>query len=175
MLHTVLVVSIELRFAPTFVHIPWISAFALIATGVVIWVSVRHGSDHRATVDRILTVWLVAALVVVAYLTLQPGPNGLVGARPSIFNPMSRLDREDAIANVLLYIPVGLFAALLWRSKTWIVVRATGFVFAVSFTIEFAQRALPLDRAATTHDVVFNTLGGLAGAVVGALVARAAR
>jgi glycopeptide antibiotics resistance protein len=34
---------------------------------------------------------------------------------------------------------------------------------------------LPINRAASIHDVMFNTLGGLVGAMVGMLVARMVR
>ena len=39
--------------------------------------------------------------------------------------------------------------------------------------VELTQGIVPIDRAATTHDVMFNVLGGFVGAVAGAFVAHA--
>lgn len=157
---------------PTLEGVAWSLVIAVAASALVAVASTRRGSDRTRTVNRVLTVWLLAALCAVVYLTLQPGPEGFAGARPSIFNPVSKLDGRDAVANALLYVPVGLFAALLWRSSRQMVTWATALAFAVSFTIEFSQWVLPIDRAATAHDVIFNTLGGFVGALVATVLVR---
>jgi glycopeptide antibiotics resistance protein len=166
---------IELRVISTLLAGILIAAIALVASGVVIAVSRQRGADRDFIVDRLVMVWLMAALAAVAILTLQPGPGGFDAARPAKLSPFSPLNRRDALANLLLYLPVGFFAVSLWRSKSRPVVWATGFALSVSLTIEFAQWVLPIDRASTTHDVLFNTAGGFIGAVAGAVVARLAR
>jgi glycopeptide antibiotics resistance protein len=75
----------------------------------------------------------------------------------------------------VLFLPVGFFAALWWRSTSRPVVWAAGLAFTVSFAIEITQLVLPINRAASIHDVMFNTLGGLVGAMVGMLVVRMVR
>ena len=162
----------EPHFGPTLVGVAMMAVIAVGTSALVAAISAQRGTPRHRIIDWILVVWLVAAISAVAILTLQPGPGGLGSARPSIFNPLSRIDEWDAVANALLYVPVGLFAVLLLRSTPRMVAGATVLAFAISFTIESAQWVLPIDRAATTHDVVFNTLGGFAGAVLGSLVFR---
>lgn len=165
----------ELHFVSPIPGGVWIFAITVAVSTVVAAVSFRRGAQRGAIVQRILTVWFVASLVGVALLTLQPGPSGFDDPLPSIFNPISPVSTGDAIANTMLYVPVGLFAALLWRTKPRVVAFATGLAFAVSLTIELAQRVFPIERAATAHDVIFNTLGGFIGAVVGSLLVDAIR
>lgn len=162
----------ESHFGPTFVGVVWILGIAAVVSVLVAALSARQGAERGSIVDRVLWVWFAAALLAVAILTLRPGPEGIGGARPSILNPFARIDEEDALANVLLYVPIGFFAALIWRSKSHVLIRAASVALGVSVAIEFAQAVLPIDRAATTHDVVFNALGGLVGAALGGLVVR---
>jgi hypothetical protein len=166
---------IELRLGSTLLSGIWIAAIALVASGFVIGFSRGRWADRDSIVDRLVTVWLMAALAGVAILTLQPGPGGFDAARPAILSPFSRLDVPDALANLVLYLPVGVFAVFRWRSESRPVMWATGFALSVSLAVELAQRVLPIDRAATTDDVLFNTVGGFIGAVAGAVVARLAR
>ena len=165
----------ELYFGPTVAGVGWIVAVGVAAGLVLAGVSLLRGVGHRSIANRLLVVWLATALVAVAFLTLQPGPQGFDGPRAASFNPFSRLNRRDALANTLLYVPVGLLAVLLWRRRERGVLWATALAFGVSFSIEFAQWVLPIDRAASIHDVIFNTLGGFAGAILGSLVVRATR
>ncbi len=158
----------------TLMAIAWLVVIAAGASALIGAIAVQRQVERDSLVNRVVAVWLAIALCAVVVLTLQPGPQGFSGARPSVFDLLAPLATEDAIANTLLYIPVGLFAALLWRSKSSTILRATGFAFSVSFAIEFAQWLLPIDRAATTHDVIFNTLGGFVGAVLGTLIVRVA-
>ena len=164
-----------LRFGSSVLSLIWIPAITLAASGVVIALSRRRGADRTTTMDWLVMVWLLAAVAAAAILTLQPGPQAFDGARPSILNPISRVDVRDAVANVMLYLPVGFFAALFRRSKPRPVVWATGLALSLSLLIESAQLLLPIDRAATTHDVIFNTVGGFIGAVAGTIVVRTAR
>lgn len=167
--------TIGLRLDLTLLSGVWIAAFALVASGLVIGFSRQRGADRDSIVDRLVTVWLMAALAGVAILTLQPGPDGFDAARPAILSPFSPLNRRDALANLVLYLPVGFLAVFRWRSKSRPIVWATGFAFSVSLAVELAQWVLPIDRAGTTHDVLFNTAGGFIGAVAGAVVVRLAR
>jgi hypothetical protein len=153
----------------------WIAAIALVTSGAVIAISRQHGADRGSTVDRLVMVWLIAALAAVAILTLQPRLGGFRAARPSQFNPISRVDVQDALPNLVLFLPVGFFAALRWCSKARPIAWVAGLAFSLSLSIELAQWVLPINRAASIHDVLFNTVGGVIGAMAGILVARLAR
>jgi glycopeptide antibiotics resistance protein len=83
------------------------------------------------------------------------------------FEPLtSRLtiDRLEFLANVGLFVPVGVFLLLLFGSGFWWV--AIGVGLALTSVIENAQRSIP-GRVPDPRDVVANT----AGTVIGVLVA----
>jgi VanZ family protein len=163
------------NFGPIVASVLWIVPVALAASGAVVVVSHRDGADRGTLVDRLAGVWLVASLVAVASLTLLPLVGGFADPRPSNLNPFSSIAARDAIDNVLLYVAVGFFSVLRWRGKPRPVVWATVFAFFVSFGVEAAQAILPIDRAASAHDVLFNTIGGLIGGVFGGTVLRLVR
>jgi len=72
----------------------------------------------------------------------------------------------DAIANLLLYAPLG--AALVWNGRVG--VKPVFYAFLLSACIELAQTVIP-GRDPSLSDVTFNTLGAAAGQVA-ALLAR---
>ena len=151
----------------------WIAPVALAAGVVVVAFSLRRGADRRVIVERLALVGLLAALGAVAALTLQPlAGGGFDAPRAPTFNPLSRIGRKDALDNVLLFLPVGFFAAMWWRLKPRPVMWATGLAFTVSFVVETIQLMLPINRAASIHDIMFNTFGGLAGGLAAMLVVR---
>src|ERR1051325_2403630 len=68
----------------------------------------------------------------------------------------------DFVANILLFVPLGLglgFAGVSWR-------RATVIAAAASTSIELAQYFIITGRFATLGDVVSNTIGGSLGAMM---------
>ncbi|MFI5931850.1 VanZ family protein [Actinoplanes sp. NPDC051494] len=73
----------------------------------------------------------------------------------------------EQIANIALYVPVGLLAGLLWKNA----VRATLLGFALTAFIETCQYDIP-GRAGSLTDIRNNTIGALAGAVLAAVVTR---
>ena len=154
----------------------WIVPVAFAAGTVVVAISRHREEDRGVMVDRLVIVGLLAALSAVAALTLQPlGGSGFGAPRAPILNPMSWIGRRDALDNLLLFLPVGFFAALWWRSRPSPIIWAAGLAFTASVAIEMTQLELPINRAASIHDVMFNTLGGLVGAMVGVLVVRIVR
>jgi VanZ family protein len=165
-------VRTDYYFGSPVVTVAWIVAVAVVISGGAVAISHRRGADRAAIVERLEVVWLIAAVGAVALLTLQPGPGGLGSALPQNVSPVSNPSLSDALANVVLYLPVGFFATLVWRRRARPVAWATGLAFSVSLSIEAAQWLLPIGRASETRDVIFNTLGGLIGAVAGTLVAR---
>ncbi len=156
-------------FGSPLVSVAWVAAIAVAVSGAVVVASRRRGLDRAAMVERLRMTWLVAALGAVAILTLQPGPAGFGSALPPIPNPFANTSWYDTVGNVILYLPVGFFAVLVWSGKPRPVAWATGLAFFVSLSIEGAQLLLPIGRSAQTHDVILNTLGGFIGAMAGSL------
>ena len=97
------------------VTVAWIVAVAVVISGATVAISRRRGADRAAIVERLEMVWLIAAVGGVAILTLQPGPGGFGSALPPTRNPVSSATLSDTIANIVLYVPVGFFATLVWR------------------------------------------------------------
>ncbi|MCM3780009.1 VanZ family protein [Microbacterium hydrocarbonoxydans] len=69
--------------------------------------------------------------------------------------------RLEIIANVLVFVPVGVFAFLLVPRRIWPIAVVLGP--AISVAIEIAQRVALPHRAATVSDVVANSGGALIG------------
>ena len=69
---------------------------------------------------------------------------------------------SQALANVILFVPIGLFASW-WLPRWWMAI-VLGFVLSGGF--ELVQALLP-GRTTDGWDVVWNTLGTGIGAVVG--------
>src|SRR5215831_2676441 len=79
--------------------------------------------------------------------------------------------RGDLVANVLLYIPFGLFLTLAFPTRIGAVARSVGATVAglgVSTAIEMAQ-VYDVGRVPSLYDVATNTLGAAAGALAAAL------
>src|SRR6185369_15887689 len=115
----------------------------------------------------------------IAYASLQPfgpwlapppgTPYFLLGPWPG------RLPRYDVTINLLAYLPLGFFVALLPpRARPWRRI-ATGMAAgaALSLAMESLQMLIP-PRDANAYDLIFNALGALIGASLGAALARSA-
>lgn len=163
----------QLHFVSITVSLAWIAVITLAINIAMTAVLRRRGSGYGSIADRLQVVWLIAAIAAVVVMTLQPGPDGFGAPLPSLPNPLAPVVVPDAVANVVLYLPLGFTATLLWKSKPHRVFMATGLAFCVSLAIELAQWILPISRSAQIHDVIFNTLGGFVGGVAAALVLRA--
>jgi VanZ family protein len=125
------------------------------------------------TVALILGIPFLAGL---ALLTLTPSrveermPNLL----DAVLRGIHRLGWEsldftklEILANVLVFIPVGILAFVLLPRRAWPVSLLIGP--GISLTIELAQRfALP-HRAATVNDVLANSTGAILGVLVAVL------
>ena len=74
-------------------------------------------------------------------------------------------DRKlEFLANIALFVPVGMFLMLLFGTRLWWV--ALGASFAMTSAIEFAQRSIP-GRVPDERDLLANGMG----AVIGVLIA----
>ncbi len=75
------------------------------------------------------------------------------------------LGKVELVANLLLFVPVGLFGSVASRRPVGAVVAASAF----SILIEMLQALVPaLGRSCSTSDWFYNTLGALAGGLVAA-------
>jgi glycopeptide antibiotics resistance protein len=76
-------------------------------------------------------------------------------------------DRAEYLANIALFVPVGLFLLLLFGSRLWWLALAAA-IFLTS-SIETVQRVVP-GRVSDDRDIAANTIGAVAGIVLGAVL-----
>ncbi len=119
---------------------------------------------------------LSSYLIILVTTSLWPKPVDGVGVIATITRELLRFtigvdalkwiqyNQLEAIANVLLYIPLGVFLALFWpNARLWMLCLVPVLV---SVGVEISQRLFLPDRYATVNDVFFNALGGLLGVVI---------
>ena len=121
-----------------------------------------------------LSLVTLAYLAFVGWVTLTPGSAAptssdlvlRVLARAQRYDELSWLtyDRAEYLANVALFVPVGLFLLLLFGTRLWWLALAAGITL-TSF-IETAQRAVP-GRVPDERDIAANTLGAVVGILAG--------
>jgi VanZ family protein len=122
----------------------------------------------------LLSVVTLAYLGFVAWITLTPGDVAPTSSdlvervlnRLQGYDDLAWLtyDRAELLANVALFVPVGLFLLLLVGTRYWWV--AAGLAFVMTSAIETAQRSIP-GRVPDERDLLANTVGALIGIVLG--------
>lgn len=125
----------------------------------------------------LLSLMTGAYLVFVGWLTLTPSSAAPTSSdlvmrvltRLQTYDELSWLtyDRAEFLANVALFVPVGLFLLLLFGTRFWWV--AVMAAVAMTSAIEFAQRSIP-GRVPDERDIAANTLGALIGIAVGVVL-----
>jgi glycopeptide antibiotics resistance protein len=121
-----------------------------------------------------LSLVTLAYLAFVGWLTLTPAADAPTRselvlrllARLQTFDHLGWLtfDRAEYLANVALFVPVGLFLLLLLGSRFWWL--AIGAALLLTSMIETAQRSIP-GRVSDERDIAANTLGAVVGVVAG--------
>ncbi|WP_340539445.1 VanZ family protein [Nocardioides sp. GXZ039] len=124
-----------------------------------------------------LSLVTLAYLGFLGWVTLTPASSAptssdlvtRVLARLQRYDELSWLtyDRAEFLANIALFVPVGLFLLLLFGSRWWWVA-AVG-AFALTSAIESLQHSIP-GRVPDDRDLLANTLGALIGIVVGLIL-----
>lgn len=112
-----------------------------------------------------------AYLAFVGWLTLTPRPLGNEALVWRVLNALHRrgyaewldFNRLEFLANIGLFVPVGMFLLLLFGTRQWWLAGAASF--ALTLFIETVQRDIP-GRVSDPRDVLANTAGGLIGVVV---------
>ncbi|TFC93330.1 VanZ family protein [Cryobacterium sp. TMT3-29-2] len=79
----------------------------------------------------------------------------------------------EFVANIALFVPVGLFVTIMTGARGWWLAVMVGF--AASCTIELGQLIFNPDRFATVSDVIANTVGTAVGAALGLVLLRGGR
>jgi glycopeptide antibiotics resistance protein len=112
-------------------------------------------------------------LVFVAWLTLTPQPIGpdqeefiqrvLDGLHRRGYVQSLDYDRLEFLANIALFVPIGMFLLLLFGAGGWWLAAIGSF--GMTAFIEFAQQAIP-GRVSDDRDLMANTIGALIGIVV---------
>jgi glycopeptide antibiotics resistance protein len=115
-----------------------------------------------------------AYLAFVGWVTLTPGSEAPTQsdlvlralARLQGYEHLSWLtyDRAEYLANIALFVPIGLFLLLLFGTRWWWLAVAAA-LFMTSF-IETVQRAIP-GRVSDDRDIAANTMGAVVGVAVG--------
>ena len=125
---------------------------------------------HRHPVLSLLTGGYLA---LVAWLTLTP--QGYAAEHISIiYRVLDAFHRRgyllaiddnqlEFLANVALFVPIGMFLLLLFGNRLWWVAVAASF--AMTTAIETAQRAIP-GRVSDERDLLANGMGALIGVLI---------
>jgi glycopeptide antibiotics resistance protein len=122
---------------------------------------------------RIIAILTVAYVAVIAALTLGPQPTdgatksiarAIVGIVDRHLDSGFRYHHLEFLANVAMFAPLGLLLILLLGRRRWWVVVLLGIVATCS--IEFSQVFIP-SRVPDTRDLIANTIGAIAGLLVG--------
>ena len=79
----------------------------------------------------------------------------------------------ESSANVVMFIPLGIFAAMAFPTRAWWVIAGLGII--VSTCMELGQLLFITARFSSVVDVVMNTLGTVIGIAAVLLVARRSR
>ena len=142
----------------------------------------HHSTVALRRLQVVSAILLAAFVVVVAIITLWPGPPD-PGGQQALKAFLSRAHQRGLLtlitfggiefgANVLMFIPIGTFGALALAKMRWLIVPAA---IAASAIIEVIQATLMPERFGTPQDVVANGLGALIGYLLACLVVQAVR
>ncbi len=125
---------------------------------------------------------LITFGVVVTVITFWPGPpdpDGQLALREFLLQAYTHglptwitFGRIEFAANIVMFVPIGLFGALVLVRHSWLVVP---IAVAASIAIEVFQSARLAERVGTPRDVIANGLGALLGYLCSLLVLRVAR
>ena len=118
-----------------------------------------------------LSLVTFAYLGLVGLVTLTPSTTSPVPFAVRVLTALQRrgyleslsIDRAEFLANIALFVPIGVFLLLLVGAERWWI--ALFLPFFLTVFIEVAQRDIP-GRVSDPRDVLANTMGGVAGVFV---------
>jgi glycopeptide antibiotics resistance protein len=128
---------------------------------------------RRIVVLACVGVAVLAGVLVVGYLPsrvdggLEPTVRRMLAWLQSLgAPPWVDYDFADFVGNIAFFVPIGLIAALLLPWRVWWL--AIPISAALSGALELGQFLFLPQRYASLTDVLANTLGAIAGALIGA-------
>jgi glycopeptide antibiotics resistance protein len=133
---------------------------------VVAGIGVARVVRRRRTLTRSVIVGLAMWLAAIAYLTLQPGHAGRLNLVPFAFG--SSATPFEPVANVLLFVPLG----ILLSSLGWRLIAVLGLGLGISLAIEVTQFLLGQGCTADVNDLIENMLGAGVGWLVALALGR---
>ncbi len=117
-----------------------------------------------------VTVAVVLAITLMPRTFVAPVRGAVMRLAYAVAEPtlagMSFTEVESTL-NALVFIPLGAVLAIIFGKKLWLF--APVFAFGISFTVEHLQAQVP-GRVPDVNDIVWNTIGGMIGACVVALI-----
>lgn len=122
----------------------------------------------------LLALFTIAYLVFVGFMTLGPQPLG-ASSEGLLWRALDVLASHSATswitysaveftANILMFVPIGLFLLLLFGRRFWWLAILVGFTLTVG--IETTQLYIP-GRVSDIRDIISNTTGAVAGVMAG--------
>lgn len=132
----------------------------------------------------VLTLVTLAYLALVGWLTLTPLDGAQRGILWDVLDVLDRIPGLDWVtfagleftANILMFVPFGVFFVLLLGRRRWWLAVILGFVLTAG--IEFAQQFIP-SRVSDPRDLLSNSVGTVLGTLLALVLtaskARAAR
>ncbi|WP_233548793.1 VanZ family protein [Clavibacter lycopersici] len=145
------------------------------------WASGRD-RERRRLRRRQAAVLLLAYVALIGLVTLTPDSVDR-GVYPYLMRgvlfaqhhgiPGLRYSMIEEVANVAMFVPLGMLGVLAFGTRRWWVVVLAGT--ALSASVELAQGAFLPARVASVTDVLANGTGALVGAAAAALVAARTR
>jgi glycopeptide antibiotics resistance protein len=141
------------------VHLPWLAFSVLI--GIVLLGP--FAGAWLAGQPRTTSALLAISALGIAVLTLYPEGDPQPEVTCAVAVPYLSPTAVESIANIVLFMPVAVLAALRWRRPIVAILGAS----ALSAIIEAVQAFVPLiGRACDTSDWITNTIGAVLGGVV---------
>jgi len=124
-----------------------------------------------------LSLVTLAYLAFVGWITLTPGDDAPTSSA-LVLRVLAKLqshqqlewltyDRAEYLANIGLFLPVGLFLLLLFTTRFWWLAGVAAI--ALTGAIETAQRSIP-GRVPDERDLAANTIGAVIGIAVGVVL-----
>lgn len=136
----------------------------------------RSNTDRAAGLHPLLRnprTYLVAYAVALATIAFWPSPvdrdTGPLLRLLTRLVPVLTYPRIEFLANVVLFVPLGLLLTLILIRSRWLVLP---IVFLATVTIECVQAVLLDARTPSALDIVANTAGGCLGILVALLFER---
>jgi glycopeptide antibiotics resistance protein len=141
---------------------------------------VTADGEPRLRLIRIWSIVLLATVcVVVVFITFSPGPPDPDGQRAlRSFLQYAHLhglplwisfNKIEFGANIVMFVPIGLFGALALPAPRWLIVPAA---IMGSLAIEITQASGLPQRVGTPRDVIANSLGALIGYLAACVIIR---